>query len=72
MSDEPRIAFVSQLPDLVTPEDYQESHHRKIVRFRLTVTDAGLEIIGDSLYPHLLEELLKELGPEVIEMVLCG
>jgi len=56
----------------MTWEDYEVSHERKLVRFRLTVTDQGLEIIGDSPYPHLLEELLAKLDPARLEMMLCG
>jgi hypothetical protein len=33
---------------------------------------AQCEIIGDSPYPHLLEELLTKLGPAAVEMMLCG
>jgi hypothetical protein len=56
----------------MTWDDYEVSHERKLVRFRLTVTDNGLEIIGDSPYPHLLEELLAKLDPAMVEMMLCG
>jgi hypothetical protein len=66
------VTFVDQLPDLMTLEDYQVAHRRKTIRIRLTVTDEGLEIIGDSPYPQLLEELLAALDPETIEMTLCG
>ena len=72
MSDEPTFAFVNHLPDLMNGDDYATAHERKKVRFRLTLTDQGLEILGDSPYPEFLEELLKALGPEVIEMMLCG
>lgn len=64
--------YVNHIPDLMTWDDYEVSHERKLVRFRLTVTDKGLEIIGDSPYPHLLEELLAKLDPAVVEMMLCG
>ena len=68
----PNAAYVGHIPDLMTWDDYEVSHERKLVRFRLTVTDQGLEIIGDSPYPHLLEELLAKLDPSVVEMMLCG
>ena len=71
-TDLPQATYVNHIPDLMTWEDYEVSHERKLVRFRLTVTDQGLEIVGDSPYPHLLEQLLAKLGPEVIEMMLCG
>jgi hypothetical protein len=72
MSDKPTPAYVAHIPDLMTWDDYEVSHERKLVRFRLTVTEQGLEIIGDSPYPHLLEELLAKLDPTVVEMMLCG
>ena len=72
MSDQPAPTYVGHIPDLMTWDDYEVSHERKLVRFRLTVTEQGLEIIGDSPYPHLLEELLAKLGPAAVEMMLCG
>jgi hypothetical protein len=72
MSDEPNPTYVSHIPDLMTWDDYEVSHERKLIRFRLTVTEQGLEIIGDSPYPHLLEELLAKLDPATVEMMLCG
>lgn len=72
MPDSPKINYVSRLPDLMTWEDYQTADRRKLVRIQLTVTEAGVEIIGDSPYPHLVEKLLAELDPAVIEMMLCG
>ena len=72
MAEEPTPSYVGHIPDLMTWDDYEVAHERKLIRFRLTVTDQGLEIIGDSPYPHLLEELLRKLDPAVIEMMLCG
>jgi len=72
MNGQPTIAYVTNLPDLITLEDYRSSNRQKLVRFRLTITDEGIEIIGDSSYPHGLEELLTALSPRTIEMVLCG
>ena len=72
MPEKPDIAFVNHSPDLMTWDDYEVSHQRKLIRLRLTITDKGIEIIGDSPYPCLLEELLAELDPKVIEMMLCG
>jgi len=71
-SSGPKATYVGHIPDLMTWDDYEVSHERKLVRFRLTVTDQGLEIIGDSPYPHLLEELLAKLDPAVVEMMLFG
>ncbi len=72
MPEKPGIKYTDHIPDLMTWEDYEVAHRRKLVRIRLQVTEEGLEIIGDSPYPHLLEELLEALGPEAIEMMLCG
>ena len=68
----PKIRYVEHLSDLMKWDDYEVSHERKLVRFQLRVTDDGLEILGDSPYPHLLEELLAGLEPHEIEMMLCG
>ncbi len=68
----PAISYVNHLPDLMSWDDYEVSHERKLVRIRLRVTEQGLEILGDSPYPHLVEKLLEVLEPETIEMMLCG
>ncbi len=68
----PRTRFVSYLPDLITPEDYVHSPDQKKIRIRITFTDTGIEIIGDSRHVPLLEELLAKIEVEEIEMMLCG
>jgi len=68
----PRIRFVEHLPDLITPEDYQDSPDKKKIRIRITLTDEGVEILGDSAYVNLLDELLAKLDPKEIEKTLCG
>jgi hypothetical protein len=72
MSDETTFKYVSDLPDLMTWEDHEKCHVGKKFRFRLTLTDGGLEIIGDSPYPGPLEDLMMWLEPESIEAKLCG
>lgn len=72
MSKHPQARFVNHLPDLMTWEDYAQADRRKVIRINLSVSDEGLEVLGDSPYPQLLEELLAGLGPEWIEMMLCG
>ena len=57
MPTSPNTVYVDHLPDLMTWDDYAVTHERKLVRFQLKVTDQGLEILGDSPYPHLLEAL---------------
>lgn len=66
------VEFVDHIPDLMTWEDYDVAHEKQVVRFQLRVTDEGLEIIGDSPYPHLIEKLLAGIDPHTLEMMLCG
>ncbi|MDJ0680789.1 MAG: hypothetical protein QNJ18_13090 [Xenococcaceae cyanobacterium MO_167.B52] len=68
----PKTHFVSHLPDLIKEEDYLECTEQKKIRLRIDMTDDGVEILGDSMYAHLVEELLAQLGPEEIERMLCG
>lgn len=68
----PAVRFVSHLPDLMTAEDYAAPTEVKKVRVRITVTDEGIEILSDSPYPALLEELLAQAGVDEVEKVLCG
>jgi hypothetical protein len=64
--------FVVSLPDLIEPEEYDRYPGGGLIRIRVIVTDAGVELIGDSLRPALLENLLAALGGGVIEQMLCG
>jgi hypothetical protein len=66
-----RLRFVAHLPDLITDEDYLQPEVKR-VRLRITVTDEGIEILGDSMYAPILEKLLAEVGAEEIERMLCG
>jgi len=34
MSDQPTPSYVGHIPDLMTWDDYEPSHERKLVRFR--------------------------------------
>lgn len=68
----PQMKYVAHLPDLITPEDYQETDGRKKIRVQLAVTDQGLEILGDSMYAPLLEKMLAQIGAKEIERMLCG
>jgi len=67
-----RARFVAALPDLITAEDYAASPEVKKVRVRITVTEAGVEILADSPYPALLDALLAQAGVDEVEQVLCG
>lgn len=68
----PIIRHVDDIPDLMTWEDHQQAPERKRIRFRLTATATGIEIVGDSPFPELLERVLMELDPEDLESTLCG
>ena|GEM_PF-1279025 len=66
------IKIVAELPDLMQADDYKDAASVKKVRFRLTLNDDGLEILGDSLYVEPLERLLRLTGDHSIERSLCG
>ncbi len=72
MTVQTRHSFVAHLPDLMEPADHETAHERKLLRVRLLQTDVGIEIIGDSAYPDLLDELLARLDPASTEIMLCG
>lgn len=64
--------FVENLPDLIQPEEYADHPDGRLVRFRISVTGHGVEILGDAFRPEQLEAILARLGPEEIEQMLCG
>ena len=68
----PALRFVAHLPDLIKKEDYLDPPNNKKVRIRIMLTESGVEIIGDSMSPYLLEKLLTKAGAKEIERVLCG
>ncbi|HEX5702656.1 MAG TPA: radical SAM-modified peptide, FtsH ternary system-associated [Pyrinomonadaceae bacterium] len=70
-SAKPKLLFVASLPDLITEADYMEPE-RKRIRLRLSITDDGIEILGDSMYADLVEDLLASAGADEIERMLCG
>lgn len=64
--------FVPDLPDLIEPEEYPEHPDGRLVRFHISVSEDGVEILGDAFRPEVLEEILGRFGPDVIEQMLCG
>jgi len=68
----PAARFVAYLPDLITPEDYAAPTAVKKIRIRITITEEGVEIMSDSPYPELLEDILAQLGVDEVEKMLCG
>ena len=69
------IRFVPYLPDLMERDVYVNDGHapgERIVKFRISVSAAGITILSDSQHPLTLEELLAQLGAREIEQMLCG
>jgi hypothetical protein len=64
--------FVQDLPDLIQPEEYAGNPEGRLVRLRISVAADGVEILGDAFRPEVLEEILRGLGPDEIEQMLCG
>jgi FtsH ternary system-associated peptide len=64
--------FVEHLPDLIGPEEYASQPEGDLVRIRISVSDDGVEMLGDAMRPDVLERILVALGPQVIEQMLCG
>jgi hypothetical protein len=67
-----KIRFVSHLPDLITEADYLDSPEQRKIRVRINLSHEGVDILSDSMYAHLVEELIVQLGAEEIERMLCG
>ncbi|MGW4942365.1 radical SAM-modified peptide, FtsH ternary system-associated [Actinoplanes sp. NPDC004185] len=70
MTDVPK--YVDHLPDLIQPDEYDDHPDGNLVRLRVRMTEHGLEILGDSMRPEVLEALLRRLGKGPIEQMLCG
>jgi hypothetical protein len=64
--------YVADLPDLIQPAEYADHADGDLVRIRIAVTSAGVEVLGDALRPAALEALLAALGGGPIEQMLCG
>jgi FtsH ternary system-associated peptide len=65
-------AFTETLPDLIDASEYSRYPDGALVRIRISVTDAGVEILGDGLRPELIEQVLATLGGGPLEQMLCG
>ena len=68
----PAHAFVPTLPDLIDASEYASHPAGGLVRLRITVTDSGVEILGDGMRPELLERLLATIDRGTLEQMLCG
>lgn len=71
-SSHPRTRFIDHLPDLITEADYQEDPNLQKIRVCINLNDEGVEILGDSMYARLVEDMFAQLGTEEIERMLCG
>jgi hypothetical protein len=66
------VRFVPQLPDLIHPDDYDSDPNGRRLRLQIRATADGVEVLGDAMRPVVLEQMLAELDPDVIEQMLCG
>ena len=65
--------FTESLPDLIDAKEYSRYPNGTLVRIKISVTDAGVEILGDGLRPELIEQVLSAIGGgEPMEQMLCG
>jgi hypothetical protein len=64
--------FAESLPDLIDASEYARYPDGSLVRIRISVTDAGVEILGDGLRPELIEQVLAAIGGGPMEQMLCG
>ena len=65
--------FTESLPDLIDAKEYSRYPSGALVRIKISVTDTGVEIIGDGLRPELIEQVLAAIGgSDPMEQMLCG
>lgn len=72
-----RHSFVASLPDLIDPAEYADHSDGGLVRLRISVTEQGVEILGDGMRPDQIEAVLESVaGPDdadsPMEQMLCG
>jgi len=64
--------FTESLPDLIDATEYSRHPDGALVRIRISVTDSGVEILGDGLRPELIERVLAAITSGPMEQMLCG
>jgi hypothetical protein len=64
--------FADAIPDLIEPEEYADHPRGNLVRVRIVVTDAGVEVLGDAMRPRAVEGVLRSLDEGPVEQMLCG
>jgi FtsH ternary system-associated peptide len=67
-----RHAFVPSLPDLIDASEYAAHPDGGLIRLRISVTESGVELLGDGLRPDAIEAVLAALGGGTMEQMLCG
>jgi hypothetical protein len=72
MNIPPNTKTVDSLPDLITESDYLDPPDKKKVRIKISITSEGVDLLSDSMYPVLAEDILREISDDVMEYVLCG
>ena len=64
--------FTELIPDLINADEYNKYPDGTLVRVRISVSENGVEVLGDGLRPELVEEVLKAIGGGPMEQMLCG
>lgn len=64
--------FVEALPDLIDAEEYADHPDGDLVRLRITVTESGVQILGDGMRPAAVEAVLAAMDAPEMEQMLCG
>jgi hypothetical protein len=67
-----RHVFTESIPDLINADEYDRYPDGTLVRVRISVSENGVEILGDGLRPELVEEILTAIGGGPVEQMLCG
>jgi hypothetical protein len=70
-------AFTDSLPDLIGAHEYHQYPEGTLVRIRISVSENGVEILGDGIRPELVEQVLTAVtsgagGRVLMEQMLCG
>lgn len=65
-------AFVASLPDLIDASEYSKFPEGNLVRLRISVTDSGVELLGDGMRPAVIEAIMAGLAGGTMEQMLCG
>ncbi|MEU8633213.1 radical SAM-modified peptide, FtsH ternary system-associated [Amycolatopsis sp. NPDC048633] len=68
----PDRVYVDEVPDLIEPDEYGDHPEGDLVRLRISVTETGVEVLGDALRPATLEAVLRAVAPGPVEQMLCG